>query len=415
MIGDDARSDDERRRAVRLLLMRPLLHVDRDPDGHRLVRRHADWLREWFSAETGWSLHVGRTVARLRKVPATSDDTTRPARARSGDAPFSRRRYVIACLALAYLESTERQTTLGHVADGIVAAVAADPALGEAGITFTLTGRDERRDLVAVIRLLLEWSVLRRVDGSEHAYVEGTGDALYTVDRAALAAFLAARNPPSMIAATDLDGQVEALTAEPVPDTDDARNRSLRHHLTRRLVDDAVTYHADLSGPQRDYLTRQRHRMVASVAHATGLVPELRAEGLAMVDERGDCTDVKMPDQGTDGHLTLLVAEHLAERLRQATANADAGMAVVPLAELQTRVAALAREHAGHWRGDTRAPGAEVGLVAETLDRLAALGLVRRVSGGVAPLPAIARYRLEEPISPAPNLFEDATPTGATR
>lgn len=418
MIGDDVRRDDERRRAVRLLLMRPLLHVDREPDGHRLVRRHADWLVQWFAAETGWSLHVGRTVARLRKVPATTDDTTRPARARPGDPPFSRRRYVVACHALVYLEGAERQTSLGYIADGIVASVAADPALAGAGISFTLTGRDERRDLVAVIRLLLEWSVLRRVDGSERAYVEGTGDALYTVDRAALAAFLAARTPPSAVSATDLEGRVAALVAEPLPRTDDARNRSRRQHLTRRLVDDAVTYHADLDQPHRDYLMRQRHRIVGSVEQATGLIGELRAEGIAMVDERGDCTDVKMPDQGTDGHVTLLVAEHLADRLRQTstdggTDTADrAESAVVPLAELESLVARLAREHAGHWRGDTRQPGAEAGLVTETLERLAALGLVRWVSGGVAPLPAIARYRLGEPLAPPSSLF-DATPTGA--
>lgn len=414
MIGDDTRRDDERRRAVRALLMRPLLHSERDPEDHRLVRRHADWLQEWFANETGWSLHVSRTVARLRKTPATTSDATRPARARPGDPPFSRRRYVIACLALAALEGEERQTTLGRIADRIVAAVAADPQLADAGIAFTLTGRAERRDLVAAIRLLVDWSVLRRVDGSERAYAEGTGDALYSVDRASLAAFLAARTPPSAISATDVDGQVAALVAEPIPDTDDARNRSVRQHLTRRLVDDAVTYHDDLPDRYREYLARQRHRIVTSIAHATGLVPEIRGEGIAMVDERGDCTDVTMPDQGTDGHATLLVAEHLADRLRTARAT-GAQHVVVPVAELEARVAELAREHASHWRADSREPGAEVGLTADALDRLTALGLVRQVSGGVAPLPAIARYRLDEPIRPAspPALFDDAT-TGTT-
>jgi hypothetical protein len=89
---------------------------------------------------------------------------------------------------------------------------------------------------------------------------------------------------------------------------------------------------------------------------------------------------------------------------------------VVPLAELEARITDLAREHAAHWRADTREPGAETGLVADTLDRLAALGLVRRTDGGVIPLAAIARYRLDEPVAPpSPSLFDDATPTGATR
>ena len=48
-----------------------------------------------------------------------------------------------------------------------------------------------------------------------------------------------------------------------------------------------------------------------------GLVAEQRAEGLALVDEAGSLTDVAMPAEGTDAHVTLLVAEFLATVYRQ--------------------------------------------------------------------------------------------------
>jgi uncharacterized protein (TIGR02678 family) len=309
---------------------------------------------------------------------------------------------VLLCLALATLETDDRQVSLGKLAEDIISSVAADPALTDAGIVFDLDNRDQRRDLVAVVRLLLGLGVLRLVDGADTDYVTGDGDALYTIDRPALAALLATRRAPSGIDAPDLEGRLAALVAEVAPDTTDARNRATRTHLTRRLLDDAVVYHAELDDDQRTYLTSQRHRLVTAVADATGLEPEIRAEGIAMVDERGDATDLEVPDQGTDGHLTLLVAEHLADRLRR-----EPG-ATVSMAELESTVAGHIAEHAAHWRRDVRDPGAEIRLAAEVVERLGAIGLVRTVPGGIAPRPAIARYAVAAPTLPpeAPSLFE---------
>src|SRR5690606_25978114 len=197
-----------RRRAVRALLMRPFLPAS--DDAFPLVRRHARWLRDWFAHEAGWPLHDDRSHARLRKTPARLDDATRGARARPGDPPLSRRRYVLPRRALAVVEGEERPNTLGRLAERILASVAADPELAAAGIRFTLEDRDERRDLVAVARLLMELRVLRRVDGDEAAYVAGSGDALYVIDRAALAAMLATRRPPTAVAAQHLDERLAA-------------------------------------------------------------------------------------------------------------------------------------------------------------------------------------------------------------
>lgn len=387
----DAQALHERRRAGRTLLVTPLVLAAHRPEEHRLIRRHAEGLREWFSREVGWTLTVDSTMARLQKVPGDLDDPTRPARARTSDPPFTRRRYVLLCLALAHLETVERQTTLQHLAEAVLASVAADPALGEAGIRFQLEGRDERRDLVGVARFLLGAGVLRRMDGDETAYVEGTGDALYTVERAVLSRLLTARRPPSTVEEEDFDGRLAALASEPAPDTRDARNRALRLRLTRRLLDDPVVYYDDLPEDELAYLRSQRHRITSAIENATGLVAEVRAEGIAMVDPRAEVTDVKMPDQGTDGHLTLLVAEHLSRRLR------DSGHAAVSRGELEREVARLVEEHASHWRRAVREPGAEARLAEEAVERLVALGLARHAPDGVVPLPAIARYAVEEP------------------
>ena len=100
-----------------------------------------------------------------------------------------------------------------------------------------------------------------------------------------------------------------------------------------------------------------------------------------------------MPESGTDGHVTLLLAEHLT------------GVGPTPLPRLHAFVRDAARRHAAYWRSDATAAGAEVELTAQALRRLEALRLVERGAGPggdtVRPLPALARYAVGEPeVSP---------------
>jgi len=92
-----------------------------------------------------------------------------------------------------------------------------------------------------------------------------------------------------------------------------------------------------------------------------------------------------MPETGTDGHVTLLLAEHLAAT----------GPAALP--DLHAAVRARAREHATYWRRDAQAAGAEVELTETALRRLEALRLVTRAGDVVVPLPALARYSVGAP------------------
>ena len=381
----DAQRTDERRRALRALLRHPLLTAaGPDEAGFRLVRKHGGWLRDWFAAETGWSLLIDTELARLRKTPARNDDATRPAVSGAPTqpkVPFSRRRYVLACLALAALERAEAQVTLGWLAERILTLVG-DPALLAAGITFTLTDRSERADLVAVARLLLSIRVLSRVAGDEQAYVNASGDALYDVNRRVLATLLASTRGPSTVDTLDFEERLAALTEPLVPVTEDARNRAIRHALARRLLDDPVVYYQDLTEDERAYLTSQRVFVLRRLTDATGMIAEVRAEGMALVDPSGEVTDLGMPDEGTEGHATLLLADHLVQRGEP-----------VPMDELARQVAGFAREYRSYWRKAATEPGGEAPLARLAVERLVALGLVRVVPAGVEPLPALSRYR----------------------
>ena len=172
------------------------------------------------------------------------------------------------------------------------------------------------------------------------------------------------------------------------------RNQALRRSLTRRLLDDPVVYYDELAEDERAYLVAQRHNIAGRISEATGLLPELRAEGIAMVDPDDELTDVRMPEQRTDGHLTLLLAEYLSARTR------------APRAELLAFVRQAAQAHATYWRKGVTDPGAESELLDAALEKLTALRLVevdtevtRDGTGTVIrSRPAIARFAIAEPV-----------------
>jgi len=379
-----AEEQAQRRTALRALLAKPLLVADTDGEMLALVRRHAAELRDWLSRETGWRLVADSESARLFKTTVLLTDATHPVRGHNNE-PFGRRRYVTLCLALSVLARADTQVTLGGLADDILTA-AAEPELTVAGFTLTLESRADRSDLVAVVRLLLAWGVLSRVAGDEDAYLAAGTDVLYDVRRQVLGVLLSGTRGPSTVTAPRFDEQLAELTSEPVADSDELRNAALRRRLTRRLLEDTVVYYDELDEEERGYLLSQRHAITRRIANATGLVPEMRAEGIAMVDPEDELTDVRMPEQRTDGHVTLLVAEYLARR--------DQAM----VEELRAFVRQSATKHAPYWRKGATEPGAETELLAIALEKLSALRLVQVDGPAVRSRPAIARFALDEPV-----------------
>jgi uncharacterized protein (TIGR02678 family) len=195
------------------------------------------------------------------------------------------------------------------------------------------------------------------------------------------------------VAAQTFEGRLAAMVEEPLVDTDEQRNRRLRVGLVRRLLDDPVVYYRELSTDEQAYLARQRWHMLGQVVEATGFAPEERAEGFALADPFGDCSDLGMPEEGTDGHATILIAEFLAARL------VGSGDITVGFGAIAAFLATKVDEHRRHWRREVTVPGREHEFAREIVARLAGLGLVRVSDESVAPMPAIHRFRLREPIS----------------
>jgi uncharacterized protein (TIGR02678 family) len=391
--------EEEFREAVRALLMRPLLGPQ--DESFPLVYRHAEALREWFLRETGWMLEVERGGARLFKRTA---DLTSAVRGFDG---YDRRRYVLLCLACAVLERADPQITLRLLGERLLA-LAAEPEPAALGFAFKLESQQERRDLVSVCRSLLELGVLGRVAGEEEAFVQSRGeqaDALYDVHRRALAGMLAAVRGPSTWAPQDapvgLEDRLRALVEEPVADSEEGRRTAVRHRLARLLLDDPVVYIDRLDPEARGYFVNQRGPMATRLCEATGLTPESRAEGLALVDEAGGLTDIVMPAEGTEAHATLLVADFLARGTRRQPSGGRTARETAALVRMGDVVGFLrdAKVRFGkYWRKSARVAGAEAELAEIAVERLEKLNLIERQVDNngdvVRPLPALARFAL---------------------
>ena len=384
---------EEFRNALCALLMCPLMNPGHE--AFAAVRRQAERLREWFMRETGWPLQVERDGARLYKRPA---DAAQMADTRRGLPGYDRRRYVLLCLACAVLERADAQITLRLLGERLLL-LAAEPELAASGFSFALVAQHERRELVAVCRSLLSLGVLVRVAGDEDGFVQAghdQADALYDVQRRALAGVLAAVRGPSTWAPADapatLDARLQAMAGEHVADSDEARRGALRHRLTRRLLDDPVLYAATLDAPALAYYLNQRSALAGRLCEATGLLAEQRAEGLALVDEDGSLSDVALPAEGSDAHVALLVAQALAGAVR-ATGPGQA----LPASSADAIATLLrqARDSQGrYWRKSAREAGAEHELAALAISRLEQLQLLARDGDTLLPLPAIARFAL---------------------
>jgi len=401
-ITSNTEVEAERRRACRALLRNPLLSATGETaEQYVLVRRHSEWLNQWFAKFPVWSLHVDGEMARLRKIPAELFDDTRPAVDRGSGAAFTKRRYALLCLAFAALEQLDRQTTLGQLAQAITELVAVDRDLQAAGLFFDSGNYDQRRDLVHAVRFLVDSGVLRKLDGDERQFQNrDSEDALYDINRHVLAEILQGTHSPSSLEMASqrstekfVAERAARLNDDPMPPTEEARRQWTRSRLARALLDDPILYFDDLNDEERSYLEKHRGPLLREICEATGLIAEVRREGIALVDDTGDLTDLKLPDQDTESHLSLLLVQWFAECSRSRRGE------TISISDVEERVRDIIRVHGSEWHKDVREADAEIRMSEDALLRIRALRLIQLSPGGVVPLPASCRYAAPEQIS----------------
>jgi uncharacterized protein (TIGR02678 family) len=170
------------RRAHAALLRHPVLDAGVDPEGYRLARRHLGTLRAWHQRRTGWTvLARGHTVRLVRSPGVLPMGGLHPELVSPRD---------VACLAWALAfghhpqvagRGIGRQFLLTEVATAITEAARDSVA------PLDFARRADAQSLRRALRALVDLGLLRAVDGSEEAWLDGDGpgDALYEFSDAA--------------------------------------------------------------------------------------------------------------------------------------------------------------------------------------------------------------------------------------
>ena len=166
---------EEVRRAHAALLRHPVLEAGIDAEGHRLVRRHLGTLRTWHQHCTGW-----RIVARGQTVRLVQAASIVPMGVLHAELTTPRD---VACFmwALAFAHHPRvagRGMGCQFLLTEVAAAVA--EASRETAAPLNFTRRADAHSLRRALRALVDLGLLRAVDGSDEAWLdgEGPGDAL---------------------------------------------------------------------------------------------------------------------------------------------------------------------------------------------------------------------------------------------
>ena len=381
----------ERQQAMRALLAGPFVPSG-TPD-FELIRYHERELARTAADLFGYRLEVGSTAARLNGPPTVAG-LRRPVRIRPASASgqarpsdewpaLSDRAAVLLFLTLAALERGGQQVAIADLARDVARAGAG----AQPSITVDFDARHERVAFADGLDLLVAWGVLTHTAGTRESYrrrEQDEGEALLTIDRRQLALVL--RNPAAAATASSL----EDLTSDAHHYTEHAEGerRARSHRLGRRLVEDPVILLDDLDDEDRAYFLGQRARLEESIADATGLDVERRAEGSALIVEDRRLTDVAFPTNATVKQVALLLCDVLAALPRDADLDAP---------ELRVTVAELLRDHEHHWQRDPRDAAVVRSVSNDVAALLEGLGLAARTDrGGLRPLPPCARFR--EPV-----------------
>lgn len=295
------------------LMQHPLTCKEHDPEIFRLILRHEATLDKLFTQRLGYRLHVTADTARLYKngyVPLR-----RKLSAKKIARPFMQQEYVLLALVLGATVAGPGIISLKDLVARVRSlAVETEIVLDDSIGT--------RRAMVTALEWMVEHGLAQELHQKIEAYV-GDGDA---------DAVLKFR--PDRIAMLPLPSLGREESSEP--------RRVTRQWMRCWLAEEPVLYRTDLTPEEWTELRRRLGEEERFLEEMFGLDLEVRAEGVAAIDETGRLTDTLFPSAGTLHHAALLLIEKLYDSPNHSQTEEEMTETLICLGQL----------HQNRWRDD---------------------------------------------------------------
>jgi uncharacterized protein (TIGR02678 family) len=295
-------TSDDLRAAARTLLTNGFVS---GPDAV-VVRRHRRELSSMFLDRFGWHLLADDFGPVRLLVQPGPGHIPRGVVTRGTRSAFDPRRYTLVFLILASLETAGARTTLSVLFNDV------DNRASLIDVEFDSTVAAHRRAFVHAVQTVADHGILELADGSEEAFVAGTGDALYRVQRNHLTRLLATSKPPSLVGDAEAAIDDEALYSP----TREGQNRRRLHRIMRTLVCEPVLYRSDLDDDELEYMRSQESNIRRRLTDDFGLELETRAEGWVTVDTAAVMTDAVFPPISKAGAAAVAILDDSRTRRR---------------------------------------------------------------------------------------------------
>lgn len=258
-----------------VLLSRPWLTKQDDPDEFLLIKDHFEYLRDWFYEHAGYSLLVTRWFAKLDKVPGVYRAWMEMDGFRQ---PLD---YALFTYGLWYLEA--RSDGEQFLLTEMVEAIRNHLLASDFDVDWTLY--HHRLSMVRALKKLRSLGVLTSIEGEETGWARDDTNANVLYEASPLARYVLRRFPRELMAYGDIDELYEVEQAAATVATShemmyNADVRSRRHKVFRRILMEPVVYDFEWTDEERRYVQTQRSWILSQMDEMVGLEGRRFREGL---------------------------------------------------------------------------------------------------------------------------------------
>ncbi|GAB7389240.1 TIGR02678 family protein [Bacillaceae bacterium] len=367
---------EERQQCVRVLLNRPWVLKEEDPETFQLIKDHYESLRDWFHEFLGFSLLVTRHFAKLEKFPGTY----RPWMGMEGF--LTVRDYALFAYCLWFLEG--RGEGEQFLLSQMVEEIREHLLLHDVHVDWTLY--EHRLSMARALKKCKELRVLVAVDGDESEWArDGEGvNVLY--ESTPMARYVLRRFPKELTGMQTIDELVES--------GDDREEKvRRRRNVYRRLVQEPVVYDWEWSEEERYYVLTQRRSILDQMSEFVGLEGRRYREGLIFYEPSAVSPMTTFPTQAAISDILVLMAGEIRRRRQEGAYEMDEwGRLRLSVTELESVLLALRDRHQAYWSKEHRESSSQE-LLRQVIQHLEEWNLGKQMDGQEIWLyPALARW-----------------------